>query len=79
MAIAKKRPDCAVIFILKQGLDSQHRIYRRIRPMKTNKRFIKGIVAAAAKEDTVMPWARGARRAAFIAKRNSDEKLRKTA
>ena len=47
--------------------------------MKTNKRFIKGIVAAAAKEDTVMPWDRGARRAAFIAKRNSDEKLRKTA
>lgn len=47
--------------------------------MKTNKRFIKGIVAAAAKEDTVMPWARGARRAAFIAKRTAGEKQRKTA
>lgn len=41
--------------------------------MKTNARFIKGVVAAAAKEETVMPWTRGARRAAFIAKRNSAE------
>ncbi|WP_204325821.1 hypothetical protein [Sulfitobacter sediminilitoris] len=51
----------------------------RKRAMKTNKRFIKGIVAAAAKEDTVMPWARGSRRATFIAKRNNAEKQRKTA
>ncbi|MFK7836247.1 MAG: hypothetical protein AB8B60_08510 [Sulfitobacter sp.] len=41
--------------------------------MKTNTRFIKGVVAAAAKEDTIMPWARGASRAAFIAKRNTAE------
>ncbi|MCX7558874.1 hypothetical protein OS190_04790 [Sulfitobacter sp. F26204] len=47
--------------------------------MKTNTRFIKGIVAAAAKEDTVMPWTRGARRAAFIAKRNDDKQERKSA
>ena len=47
--------------------------------MKTNTRFIKGVVAAAAKNDTVMPWARGARRAAFIAKRNETEKTRKAA
>ena len=47
--------------------------------MKTNKRFIKGVVAAAAKEDTVMPWARGARRAAFIAKRKAVEVPRKSA
>ncbi len=47
--------------------------------MKTNARFIKGIVAAAAKEDTVMPWARGSRRAAFIAKRKQAEKQRKAA
>lgn len=47
--------------------------------MKTNKRFIKGIVAAAAKEDTVMPWTRGSRRAAFIAKRCEDKKERKAA
>jgi hypothetical protein len=39
--------------------------------MKTNKRFIKSICETAAKEDTVMPWARGARRTAFIAKRNA--------
>ncbi len=47
--------------------------------MKTNTRFIKGIVAAAAKEDTVMPWARGTQRAAFIAKRNADKQERKSA
>ena len=47
--------------------------------MKTNKRFIKGIVAAAAKEETVMPWARGSRRAAFIAKRKASVELRKSA
>ncbi|MFT6675388.1 MAG: hypothetical protein ACJAVM_001580 [Sulfitobacter sp.] len=39
--------------------------------MKTNTRFIKSVVAAAAKNDTVMPWTRGAARAAFIAKRNA--------
>ena len=47
--------------------------------MKTNKRFIKGVVANAAKEETVMPWARGPRRAAFIAKRAGDTPVRKTA
>lgn len=47
--------------------------------MKTNTRFIKGIVAAAAKEDTVMPWTRGARRAAFIAKRDAATTPRKAA
>jgi hypothetical protein len=47
--------------------------------MKTNTRFIKGIVAAAAKEDTVMPWTRGSRRAAFIAKRNAASASRKAA
>ncbi len=47
--------------------------------MKTNTRFIKSVVAAAAKNDTVMPWARGKRRAAFIAKRNAPEQSRKSA
>ncbi|WP_298858068.1 hypothetical protein [uncultured Sulfitobacter sp.] len=41
--------------------------------MKTNARFIKSITKAAAENDTVMPWARGTRRAAFIAKRNAAE------
>lgn len=41
--------------------------------MKTNARFIKSITKAAAENDTVMPWARGSRRAAFIAKRNAAE------
>ncbi|RKE96323.1 hypothetical protein [Sulfitobacter guttiformis] len=40
--------------------------------MKTNTRFIKSITKAAAENDTVMPWARGKRRAAFIAKRNAE-------
>ena len=48
--------------------------------MKTNTRFIKSVVETAAKNDTVMPWTRGARRAAFIAKRNASEQtLRKSA
>ena len=41
--------------------------------MKTNTRFIKSICEPAAKEDVAMPLARGARRAAFIAKRKDDE------
>jgi len=47
--------------------------------MKTNKRFIKSIVDTAATETTVMPWARGSRRAAFIAKRNAASQERKSA
>jgi len=47
--------------------------------MKKNQRFIKSVIDTAAKNDTVMPWARGARRAAFIAKRNSIPVVRKTA
>ena len=47
--------------------------------MKTNKRFIKSITEAAAKCDTVMPWARGARRAAFVAKRSAAPVDRKSA
>jgi hypothetical protein len=41
--------------------------------MKTNARFIKSITKAAAENDAVMPWARGSRRAAFIAKRKAAE------
>lgn len=41
--------------------------------MKTNTRFIKSICETAAKEDVAMPLARGARRAAFIAKRKDNE------
>lgn len=37
--------------------------------MKTGKRFIKSIVKAATETEHAMPWQRGARRAAFIAKR----------
>ncbi|MCX7567000.1 hypothetical protein OS189_11670 [Sulfitobacter sp. F26169L] len=45
--------------------------------MKTNARFIKSITKTAAENDTVMPWARGSRRAAFIAKRNADKTPRR--
>jgi hypothetical protein len=31
----------------------------------------KSICETAAKDDTIMPWTRGARRAAYIAKRNA--------
>ncbi|MEL7125119.1 MAG: hypothetical protein AAGK30_02760 [Pseudomonadota bacterium] len=34
-------------------------------------RFIKSVVASAAQETPQMPWTRGARRAAFIAKRTA--------
>jgi hypothetical protein len=47
--------------------------------MKTNTRFIKGIIAAAAKEETLMPWTRGTCRTAFIAKRSSSPAERKAA
>lgn len=47
--------------------------------MKTNKRFVKSVIETAAKTETVMPWTRGSRRAAFIAKRNAIPNLRKTA
>ncbi len=36
---------------------------------KTN-RFLKGMIEEAATLDTPMPWARGARRQAMIARRN---------
>jgi hypothetical protein len=43
--------------------------------MKTDTRFIKSITKAAAENDTVMPWARGKRRTAFIVKRNKEDSL----
>ncbi len=47
--------------------------------MKRTPRFVKGVVATAEKTEVQMPWARGARRAAFIAKRNGLEAPRKSA
>ncbi len=38
--------------------------------MKTNTRFIKSVLKAS-EEAPAMPWARGARRQAFIAKRKA--------
>ncbi|WP_270726925.1 hypothetical protein [Shimia sp. Alg240-R146] len=37
-----------------------------------NQRFIKSVVAASKADAPAMPWARGARRAAFIAKRTAE-------
>lgn len=45
----------------------------------SKRRFIKSVVTAAAEEKIRMPWARGARRAAFVAKRKGMEPPRKTA
>jgi hypothetical protein len=47
--------------------------------MKTNTRFIKSVTKTAADTDVTMPWARGARRAAFIAKRAEVIEPRKAA
>jgi hypothetical protein len=47
--------------------------------MKTNKRFIKSVTAAVASTEVCMPWTRGARRAAFIAKRSAPLAKVKTA
>lgn len=47
--------------------------------MKIKTRFIKSVVETAAKDETVMPWARGARRATFVAKRNAPAAMRKSA
>lgn len=41
--------------------------------MLSNKRFIQSITKTAAADAPAMPWARGKRRAAFIAKRNGEE------
>ena len=37
--------------------------------MKTQSRFVKSVVAASKADAPQMPWARGTRRTAFIAKR----------
>ncbi|THH35957.1 hypothetical protein E4Z66_12885 [Aliishimia ponticola] len=47
--------------------------------MKSNERHIKSVIKAAKECDTVLPWSRGARRDAFIAKRNSKALLKKSA
>lgn len=41
--------------------------------MTIKPRFVKGVIATASTTDTAMPWARGKRRAAFIAKRKKAE------
>ncbi|WP_299352256.1 hypothetical protein [uncultured Shimia sp.] len=47
--------------------------------MSSNKRFIKSITATAKSDTPAMPWARGQRRAAFIAKRNAQVVEKKAA
>lgn len=43
------------------------------------RRFIKSVTEAATQDTPRMPWARGKRRAAFIAKRDAQTELRKSA
>lgn len=76
--LPKTRPIAASYLFSSKGQSPQQN-KAEDEDMKTNKRFIKGVVAAAAKDETVMPWARGARRAAFIAKRNTTASERKSA
>nr|ABY79038.1 hypothetical protein [endosymbiont of Ridgeia piscesae] len=45
--------------------------HERSSKMKKQTRMISNIINEAAKTDVVMPWTRGARRAAWIAKRNA--------
>ncbi|SHI64822.1 hypothetical protein SAMN05444000_102157 [Shimia gijangensis] len=47
--------------------------------MSSKQRFIKSVVATAKADAPAMPWARGARRAAFIAKRSGVEMDKKAA
>ncbi len=47
--------------------------------MKVRTRFLKSVIETARKESTEMPWARGARRAAFIASRTPAPKRIKMA
>jgi len=47
--------------------------------MKPTPRFIQNAVATAKAEAPALPWTRGARRAAFIAKRAAPAPLRKSA
>ncbi|GAB5437464.1 hypothetical protein [Falsiruegeria mediterranea] len=44
--------------------------------MKPKARFLNSVVDTANKCDVQMPWARGARRAAMIARRDGQTKLR---
>ncbi len=46
--------------------------------MQKQKRMIDNIITEAAKTDVVMPWARGARRAEWIAKRGARAATLKT-
>ncbi|WP_204113339.1 hypothetical protein [Shimia biformata] len=47
--------------------------------MTSNSRFIKSVLTAAKSDVPAMPWARGAHRKAFIARRSGAEVLKKTA
>jgi hypothetical protein len=51
------------------GFQPETRGQRR-KTMKSQTRFINSVVAASQADAPQLPWARGARRAAFIAKRN---------
>ena len=77
--IAANRPDWPGIVILEHGGIPPLSGLRRTRAMKPKSRFVKSIIANAATEQVEMPWKRGARRAAFIAKRNAAAKVQKSA
>jgi len=61
-----------------QGYWVQHKntAHRRSINMKAKARFTNSIIDTAAKTEVQMPWARGARRAAMIARRKGQPLLR---
>ncbi|MEP5632396.1 MAG: hypothetical protein ABJP79_11005 [Tateyamaria sp.] len=76
-ASAQNRPDCAAIFRETAALPIK--ASERGLEQMTKQRFIKSAIQAAKEETPQMPWARGTRRAAFIAKRQNPVPLRKSA
>lgn len=47
--------------------------------MRKERRWIKSVLKEAARTEVAMPWARGARRTAFIAKRTAPTNIAKAA
>lgn len=45
--------------------------------MNIKKRFIRSVISSASTQEVELPWARGARRQAFIAKRQAQARLLK--
>jgi len=76
-ADVKNLPDCTAIVIFRRATDPN--MIEQRKEQMTKSRFIKSVVKSAEENTTRLPWARGSRRAAFIAKRRDLPMLRKSA